>query len=388
MRSFSFTRLAPGGSSISANVMRAILREDDPESGLRRELERHFVDRRVTLHASGREALRVAFGQLAAETRRHEVAIPAYACFSIPAAAVAAGLRVRLVDVDARGQLDLDSLDGLPLEAVAAVVVTNLFGVPEPIEALRRRASEAGTRVLDDAAQTFGGRSAEGWVGDRADLGVLSFGRSKPVSALGGGALVWRNPPPGGSVPDAANGPRRGAAVVRAMAYDLVRIPLLLRGFAAIPALGIGTTEYDPEFPRGPMPGAAVTLAAALLSEFEATNRSRAQRALALAGRIMKDTDFVPLLARESDVGVYPRLGVLAPTRARRDAALVELVPFGATRMYPTPLGEIPDLRPHLVGETRCSGAEDFCGRVLTLPTHAGLRGRRLDGVLGILTTT
>ena len=365
--------------------MRALLREDDPERGLRRELETRFAGRRLTLHASGREALRVAFGQLAAETRRREVAIPAYACFSIPAAAVAAGLRVRLVDVDARGQLDLDAFDGLPLESVAAVVVTNLFGVPEPTEALRRRAGVAGARVVDDAAQTLGGRSAEGWVGDRGDVGVLSFGRGKPVSALGGGALVWRSPPLGAAVPDAVAEPRRVAALLRAMAYDLVRNPLVLRGLAAIPMLGIGTTEYDPEFSRGPMPGAAVALAAALMPELDGANGARAQRARMLAARLMKDTGFVPLVAGAGDIGVHPRLGILAPTRARRDAALSALIPFGATRMYPTPLGEIPELRPHLVGETRCPGAEDFCGRVLTLPTHAGMRERRLDQVLEIL---
>jgi len=368
--------------------MKAVLRDEDPETSLRRELGRHFPGRSVTLHASGRDALRVAFVQLAAETHRREIAIPAYACFSIPAAAVAAGLRVRLVDVDNRGQLHLGSLEGLPLETVAAVVVTNLFGVPEPVEEVCRRAAEAGTRVVDDAAQTFGGRSAEGWVGDRGDLGVLSFGRSKPVSALGGGALLWNKPPPDGAVPDVVNPPKRGAAVARAMAYDLVRIPLLLRGLAAIPALGIGKTEYDPEFPRGPMPGAGVALAAALLPELEAMNRSRAQRVLGLAHRILDETDFVPLLAGESDVGVYPRMGIVAPTPARRDAALVELVAFGATGMYPTPLGEIPDLGPHLVGETRCPGAEDFCRRVLTLPAHAGLGARRRDWVLKILTAS
>jgi perosamine synthetase len=380
-----FTRLAPGGSPIPASSLRALLREDDPEATLRRQLADRFVDKAFTLHASGREALRVAFAQLSAATNRSEIAIPAYSCFSIPAAAVAAGLRVRLVDVDARGQLDLGSLERLPLERVAAVTVTNLFGVPEPIRAVCRLAREAGATVIDDAAQTFGGVSAEGPVGGRADVGVLSFGRGKPLSALGGGALVCREDPPDGAAANAAEEPKRWAALLRAIIYDAARIPVVLRGLSAIPALGIGTTEYDPGFSRGSMPGAAVTLAAVLLPELDAANRSRTQRANALAARLANDTDFKPLVAGPGDIGIYPRLGVLAPTRARRDAALAALVPFGATRMYPTPLGEISGLRPHLVGETGCPGADDFCGRLLTLPTHAGLRGRRLDKLLALL---
>jgi len=167
-----------------------------PESTLRRELLDRFAGRAVTLHCSGREALRVAFMELAASTHRREVAIPAYSCFSIPAAAVAAGLRIRLVDIEDSGQIARASLEGVPLEQVAAVVVTNLFGVPEPIANLAELAREAGAGVIDDAAQTLGGISKEGPVGARADIGILSFGRGKPVSALGGAPLSGARPRP------------------------------------------------------------------------------------------------------------------------------------------------------------------------------------------------
>ena len=84
------TRLAPGGSPISASSLLAVVRNRHPEQTLRRGLADHFGGRTLTLHASGREALRVAFAHLAASTQRGEVAIPAYSCFSIPAAVAAA----------------------------------------------------------------------------------------------------------------------------------------------------------------------------------------------------------------------------------------------------------------------------------------------------------
>ena len=96
------------------------MRNTHSEETLRDGLLERFRGSKLTLHRSGREALRVAFTQLAATTHRDEIAIPAYSCFSIPAAAVAAGLRVRLIDVDAKGQIARTSLEDVPLERIAA----------------------------------------------------------------------------------------------------------------------------------------------------------------------------------------------------------------------------------------------------------------------------
>jgi dTDP-4-amino-4,6-dideoxygalactose transaminase len=133
------------------------------------------------------------------------------------------------------------------------------------------------------------------------------------------------------------------------------------------------------------MPGAAVALTAALLPELDTANRSRRDRARALGQRLKDDTEFTPLLAADGDIGIYPRLGALAPTPALRDAAVVALRRLGATAMYPTPLDEIAALRPHLAGSTDCPGARDFCGRLITLPTHAGMHRRRVDKVIEII---
>ena len=131
-----------------------------------------FEGHRISFHASGREALRIAFERLATATGRDEIVIPAYCCFSIPAAAVAAGLNVRLVDVDQKGRIDLASLADLPLQNAAALVVGNLFGVPEPVEPLARITREAGVHLVDDAAQTLGAECDGQPVGSRPGRSV------------------------------------------------------------------------------------------------------------------------------------------------------------------------------------------------------------------------
>jgi dTDP-4-amino-4,6-dideoxygalactose transaminase len=346
----------------------------------------------LSLHSSGREALRVAFSQLATSTGRGEVIVPAYSCYSIPAAAVAAGLRVRLVDVDLAGQIDPESLRRVPLERAAALVIGNFFGVPEPVAAALELAHEAGVRVIDDAAQSLGGRSPEGPVGSRGDVGVLSFGRSKPLSALGGGALVWKHRPDPMAedltlevAEDPAAPSQRVGAMLRAAAYDLARVPAVLRALAAIPALGIGTTVYDPGFRQGPIQGASVALAAALLPQLDQMNRSRARRARAISERLVAETGFRPVVSRADEIGIYPRLALLAPHAAARDAALSSLGWLGLTGMYPNTLDRVSALLPHIAGEVGCPGAHAFCSRLLTVPTHAGMRGQRLDELVAQL---
>jgi hypothetical protein len=49
--------------------------------------------------------------------------------------------------------------------------------------------------------------------------------------------------------------------------------------------------------------------------------------------------------------------------------------------MYPTPLGAIAALVPHLAGDPRTPGAQRFCARLLTLPTHGGVDDAALERI-------
>jgi dTDP-4-amino-4,6-dideoxygalactose transaminase len=368
-----------------------VLRTADPAAELKAALLRRLGGARATLHASGREALRVAFAHLARTSGRSEIWIPGYTCFSIPAAAVAAGLRVRVVEIDFSARIDLAALAQMPLERAAALVVSNLFGVPEPVARLRDLLAPARVALVDDAAQSLGARSAEGPVGGRGDVGMLSFGRGKPLSGLGGGALVWAGPggapeaPVAFTEPPAPSSPARLAALARAAAFDLALAPRVFACLASIPALGIGETHYDPEFAQGPIDGASLSLTSAVIPDFETTNRARAARAQALAERIRAETRFAPLVASGGDEAVYPRLAVLAPSAAAREAALRALAALGASPMYPGALESIAALRPHLAAEPETPVARELAARLLTLPTARALTAEQLDRVLSEL---
>jgi len=373
IRAGSWRRLPPTGDPISAAERSAARADLDPADSLCSGLRRELGVEEIHLFASGRAALRDLLVWLAARSGRREVVVPAYCCFSVPAAAVAAGLRVRLVDVDARGAIDAGRLAALPLENAAALVVANLFGIAEPIEPLRALAQRAGVALIDDAAQTLGAESSEGRVGARGDVGLLSFGRGKPLSGLGGGALAWPRRPQGFPAPGIP-APARRTAQLRALAYGAALRPEIFRWLAALPGLHVGETRFDPSFATGPIDGASLVLCAARFPRIGVLAKARAARAKALAALLREHTRFTPILAPPGARGVYPRLAVLAPDRATRTAALARLASagVGASGFYPSALGEIAALRSFLEGASQQPGAEDLAGRILTLPTHAG----------------
>jgi dTDP-4-amino-4,6-dideoxygalactose transaminase len=169
---------------------------------------------------------------------------------------------------------------------------------------------------------------------------------------------------------------RRVAALARGAAYNVALAPAIFGWLAAIPALGIGETSFDPDFARGSIDGASLCLASAVLPGLERAQQLRQQRARALAGAIGEHTGFSPLLASGADAGAYPRLGVLAPHPAARDEAVRVLTSIGVTAMYPSALTEIPELGPHLVGDTETPRSRDFASRLLTVPTNRALQER------------
>jgi dTDP-4-amino-4,6-dideoxygalactose transaminase len=99
-----------------------------------------------------------------------------------------------LVDIDPDDwQMSLDAVRGAMGPKTKAILASHLHGGRVAMEALVALAHSRGLSVLEDAAQSSGalvdGRRAGTW----GDVGVLSFGGSKLLSAGRGGALLTRH---------------------------------------------------------------------------------------------------------------------------------------------------------------------------------------------------
>src|SRR4029077_6708616 len=122
--------------------------------------------------------------------------------------------------------------------------------------------AEAGALLIDDAAQCFGAETPEGPAAARGSPALLSFARGKPLCALGGGALAWPADADLGFAPRAPpiQSARPLRALARLAAHEVALTPLVFRALAAIPALEIGLTRFDPAFASGPLDGATASL--------------------------------------------------------------------------------------------------------------------------------
>jgi perosamine synthetase len=96
-----------------------------------------------------------------------------------------------LVDIDPR----TSSLDAALVEQAIgpdtrAIVVSHLHGGIAPMQALREIADRRELQIVEDACQITGGRVEGRMAGTWGDVGVLSFGGSKLLTAGRGGAIV------------------------------------------------------------------------------------------------------------------------------------------------------------------------------------------------------
>jgi perosamine synthetase len=335
------------------------------------EIRGHFNVRHVFLVSSGTAALTVALRALAALSRRKEVVIPAYTCFSVPAAVIHAGLTPVLCDVNPwTFDFDHAQLTHRVTANTLAVVTHHLFGSPSDVGRIRQICRARGAFVVEDAAQAMGVTSAAGPLGTLGDVGIFSFGRGKNVTCGSGGAVVTNDDRIGRELertyhmlPPAGAFDALKTLVVLACMAVLIR-PWLFWLPSALPFLGLGKTVY----PRKVRVARLSDAQAAALEHWETrlgwSNQVRAEmtaifsRGLPawLAYRPVRPYLRLPLLASS----IEDRARLVATSRQRG---------LGMSLAYPTPISAIPELRPLFAGQ-RFPGAQQLAAHLITLPTH------------------
>jgi len=144
----------------------------------------------ILLCASGTYAVEAALRGVGVEAG-DEVILAGYDFPGNFRAVEAIGARPLLVDIDPRNwSFDPATLEQVTDGKVRAVVASHLHGGLVPMRRLMELAANRGWAVVEDACQSPGaaieGRAAGTW----GDVGVLSFGGSKLLTAGRGGALI------------------------------------------------------------------------------------------------------------------------------------------------------------------------------------------------------
>ena len=145
----------------------------------------------VDVLSSGTLCLSIAFEALKELTGRSRVILPGYTCPLVAIAAHAAGMEILLCDTEKNScRMDLHILEQICDKSIAAVVPTDIAGLPEDLSELKSIAKSYGTYVIEDAAQALGARLNGRPVGFAADITVFSLAVGKGLSLYDGGILV------------------------------------------------------------------------------------------------------------------------------------------------------------------------------------------------------
>lgn len=367
------------GSQIAGAILDTFAHSDS-SALVSTELAREFGAAQVLLTDSGTAALVLALRRLAKPGAA--VAMPAYACVDLVAAARRAEVRVRLFDVDPRTlSPDMESLRQVIKDGVSAVVVAHLYGFPANMPAVMEIAREAGVPVIEDAAQhacaTIGGKSA----GSFGDLAVLSFGRGKGTTSGRGGALLAREAVGAAAArgqPLAsllASGDRASTAgdiTVAAASWALGR-PWLYGIPASLPALHLGETVYHDAGEPLRMSRGAIALLDRTLADMHHAAAGRRANALVLADAADQSRQLTRTRPIDDGVAGYLRFPVLLHSGPRDSAAL------GIAHGYPRPLPDEPEAQSCVVPPAiPLHGARELAERLVTLPTHHMVTGSDL----------
>jgi dTDP-4-amino-4,6-dideoxygalactose transaminase len=324
--------------------------------------------------------------------RRHpeishpEVVLPAYACPDLAAAAVYTGVRPVLADIHAEDPgLDLTSLRMMLSPNTIGVVAVNFLGIRERLPELRNLLKEwPAAALIEDDAQWY----PEGSGCLQGDLVCLSFGRGKPASLLGGGALLVRE----GLTTDAAaevlstpTQARIGSLQWKLRAYNALLNPFFYALLRRTPFLRLGHTVFRPLENVASMDRDRQNLLGANVDRYIALSRAAAERIHAMLPRAM---DLPGRLADRS--GRLLRYPVLCESMRQRNALWAELnhAGLGASAMYQRPLYEIDRIPDCVRVGTEFPGARRFSERLLTLPVHCAVATADIQRIGEILRRT
>jgi dTDP-4-amino-4,6-dideoxygalactose transaminase len=123
--------------------------------------------------------------------RGDEIILPAFTFYGVPQAIVRLGLKPVFVDVDpATFELAPRALEERISKRTKVILATHLFGLPSQIEAICEVATKYKIRVIEDCAQASGAEVDGKKLGTFGYAAFFTFGATKNLPALGGGAVV------------------------------------------------------------------------------------------------------------------------------------------------------------------------------------------------------
>ena len=359
-------------------IRRAVAPGADPRARLAQRLCARYGRARAVLTDGGTQALALALR--AARVLRgcaSPVALPAYTCFDVAAAAVAADAAIVLYDLDpdTLGP-DWESLERALKHGAGIVVVAPLCGIAVDWDRVRQTLAPYGALAVEDAAQGHGADWRGHPVGGLGTLSVLSFARGKGWTGGRGGALLSTEATIGEAIADWIQ-PRAGvrdelSTPLLALGQAVFGRPFLYSIPAAMPWLRLGETWYRDAPPAAPMTRTAAALLEVTWDGAMVEAEARRTNGRWMLGHLPRSRGVAAVRQPFGGSAGYLRF----PVRLARGLAGFPdpraLLRLGVAPGYPGTLADLERVRERLVNPGDCwRGAETLVRELVTLPTHS-----------------
>jgi perosamine synthetase len=397
-----FRLIAPAGAPIPIRaIMCAVVsavRRDNYLERFESAIKSHADVKHCYFLNSGRTALYFILKALQKQAAdcQNEVVVPAYTCFSVPAAIIKSGLKIRPVDIKPMTMdYDYEKLSRINFKNVLAILGNNLFGILSDWNKLRSLAKANGVFLIDDAAQSLGSTYEGKASGSLGDAGFYSLGRGKNLSTYAGGILLINDDKIADDLKKeitdmCKNGYDNGLSLLTSIfPYSQLLKPSLYWLPNKMPFLGLGKTVMDADFRLEKLTRLQINLGSILFPGLDDLNRTRAANSDKLAELIMKLKNYKIPGYNSPDRPIYIRLPLLTSAAAMRDHIIDALRKQGiaASPMYPSTIRRIAGIDKYLAApDDDFPGAQFVVDRLLTLPTHPYLTDRDILKIGSCLT--
>lgn len=338
---------------------------------------------------SGTSALALAIldARSAHPCPKPEVILPAYGCPDLVAACVYAGCIAKLVDIERDGcGYDLDQLQQALTANTVAVVGVNFLGIRENWAGILAILSKWDFPVatIEDNAQWFPDLATpELFYSDHI---IFSFGKGKPISLLGGGALFSRKPSAAAAQIKDKSSSSRLFLNAKYLAFNALLTPSIYWFLNHNPIFKPGATVYHPLNAIYLMDDARLNRLAPNYLKYANRQNSVAQA----INTLLCDCNFTDHL--------YPRINtknrkllrypILCHSADQRDHLLKKLsaAGLGATAMYQKALVDLDCPAALINTQLSQENARNFAQRFITLPCHSGVQPVHLSRLKAVLT--
>ncbi|MCL4235161.1 MAG: DegT/DnrJ/EryC1/StrS family aminotransferase, partial [Deltaproteobacteria bacterium] len=244
---------------------------------------------------------------------------------------------------------------------------------------------------IEDAAQTLGATVDGRPAGSFGDWSLFSFGRGKPLGAIGGGVLAARGEALAAMLERARLDPPAGnrlRAALTALAGGAATSPIIFAWLRLLPFVTIGRSVFDPGFTMAGLDPPRARIILDGLTRLSGAVERRQHLASLIEARLAGIRGIIVPRVRAGIVGAVLRFPVIFEDSADRDAALLALVGrgLGASPMYPKPVFRIDKARPHVRMDLGpFPGAEKIARGLVTLPTHDAVTERDVDDFASVI---